>query len=59
MGQAVSVTPVSLLALNLSLAAQAPIAMVAQWLLFGVRPRWMSSLEGRFRWRWLGRLAWF
>ena len=31
--------------------------MLLQWAIFGVRPRWMSSVEGRFRWRWFGRLA--
>ncbi|MBG6060154.1 membrane protease YdiL (CAAX protease family) [Cryobacterium sp. MP_M3] len=56
-GAAAAITPISLLAFNLSLAAQLPIAMLLQWQLFGVRPRWLSSVEGRFRWRWFGRLA--
>jgi membrane protease YdiL (CAAX protease family) len=31
--------------------------MLLQWVFFGVRPRWILSVVGRFRWRWLGRLA--
>jgi membrane protease YdiL (CAAX protease family) len=54
---ATTITPVLMLANNLSLAALWPIAVLLQWALFGVRPRWMSSVVGRFRWRWLGRLA--
>jgi membrane protease YdiL (CAAX protease family) len=52
-----TLTPALMLANNLALAALWPIAMVLQWALFGVRPRWLSSVEGRFRWRWFGRLA--
>jgi membrane protease YdiL (CAAX protease family) len=53
----ITLTPWSMLANNLSLAALWPIAVLLQWWLFGVRPGWMSSVEGRFRWRWVGRLA--
>lgn len=53
----ITLTPWSMLANNLALAAMWPVAVLLQWWLFGVRPRWMSSVEGRFRWRWLGRLA--
>jgi membrane protease YdiL (CAAX protease family) len=52
-----TLTPVTMLANNLSLAALIPASMLIQWALFGVRPRWLSSVEGRFRWRWFGRLA--
>jgi membrane protease YdiL (CAAX protease family) len=52
-----TLTPVTMLANNLSLAALIPVSMLIQWAIFGVRPRWLSSVEGRFRWRWLGRLA--
>jgi membrane protease YdiL (CAAX protease family) len=54
---AITLTPWSMLANNLALGAMWPVAVLLQWWLFGVRPRWMSSVEGRFRWRWLGRLA--
>ena len=53
----IALTPWTMLANNLALAAMWPVAVLLQWWLFGVRPRWMSSVEGRFRWRWLGRLA--
>jgi membrane protease YdiL (CAAX protease family) len=49
--------PIALLALNLGLAAQLPIAIGLQRLLFGVRPGLLSSVVGRFRWRWMLRLA--
>src|SRR4051794_22230782 len=52
-----SLGPVALLALNLGLAAQLPLAMGLQRLLFGVRPGLLSSVVGRFRWRWMLRLA--
>jgi len=53
----ITLTPATMLANNLSLAALIPAAMLIQWAVFGVRPRWLSSVEGRFRWRWMGRLA--
>lgn len=53
----ITLTPWSMLANNLALAAMWPVAVLLQWWLFGVRPRWMSSVEGRFRWNWVGRLA--
>ena len=57
LGETAQITPISLLAINLSLAAQLPIALLLQWLFFGVRPGSLSSVAGGFRWRWLGRLA--
>ena len=50
-------TPALMLANNLALAFMWPAAVLLQWALFGVRPRWMSSVSGRWRWRWFGRLA--
>ena len=52
-----TMTPVILLATNLSLAALIPVSMLLQRWLFGVRMGAMSSIAGRFRWRWLGRVA--
>jgi membrane protease YdiL (CAAX protease family) len=52
-----TIGPIALLALNLGLASQLPIAMGLQRLLFGVRPGLLSSVVGRFRWRWMLRLA--
>ncbi|MGV8884560.1 MAG: CPBP family intramembrane glutamic endopeptidase [Microbacteriaceae bacterium] len=50
-------TPAILLTTNVSLAAMIPISMLLQRWLFGVRFRWLLSVEGRFRWRWMARLA--
>ncbi|WP_291046977.1 CPBP family glutamic-type intramembrane protease [Herbiconiux sp.] len=50
-------TPALMLSNNLALASLWPLSMLIQWALFGVRPRWLSSVEGGFRWRWFGRLA--
>lgn len=53
----ITMTPGLMLANNLMITALIPASMLLQWAIFGVRPRWLSSVEGRFRWRWLGRLA--
>ena len=52
-----TMTPVILAATNLSLAALIPVSMLLQRWLFGVRMGALSSIAGRFRWRWLGRVA--
>ena len=54
---AIPITPWILLFTNIALALSIPLAMLLQWGFFGVRPRFLSSVEGRFRWRWVGRLA--
>ncbi|MDN5724385.1 MAG: CPBP family intramembrane metalloprotease [Propionibacteriales bacterium] len=48
-----TVTPAIFLALNLSLGAMIPISMWLAWAFTGQRPGWLSSVEGRFRWRWM------
>ena len=53
----VAITPAVFLANNLALAACIPIGMLVQWAFFGVRPRFLSSVEGGLRWRLLGRFA--
>ena len=53
----VALTPVVILANNLSLAALIPVALLLQRLVFGVPMRSLFSVVGRFRWRWLVRLA--
>jgi uncharacterized protein len=47
-------TAPGLLYLNLSLALLIPAAMLATWAGFGWRPRWLGSVTGGLRWRWLG-----
>ena len=39
---------------NLLLATLIPIAMLATWIAHGVRPGFVSSVLGRFRWGWFG-----
>lgn len=46
-----------LLLTNLGLAALVPISMAAVWLGHGWRPRWLSSVVGRVRWRWMAVVA--
>jgi membrane protease YdiL (CAAX protease family) len=53
----ISITPMVFLANNLSLAALIPLAMLMQRWFFGVKARWIFSVTGGLRWRWLGRLA--
>ncbi|GAB2463923.1 membrane protease YdiL (CAAX protease family) [Conyzicola lurida] len=53
----IALTPVVMLANNLSLAALIPLSLLLQRVFFGVSPRWIFSVVGRFRWRWMARLA--
>jgi membrane protease YdiL (CAAX protease family) len=53
----VAITPSVLLSSNLALAALIPLSMLLQRWLFGVPARYLFSVTGAFRWRWLGRLA--
>lgn len=45
-------TPAGLAFLNLSLAAAIPVAMVVTRVAHALRPGWLASVAGRFRWRW-------
>ncbi|GAB2574775.1 CPBP family intramembrane glutamic endopeptidase [Microlunatus antarcticus] len=47
----------SMLELDLVLAALIPASAGAVAIAHRVRPRWVSSVVGRLRWRWLGRCA--
>lgn len=49
------VTPIAFLANNVSIALAVPISYLTQWLVFGQRPKWLSSVAGGFRWGWFGR----
>ena len=46
--------PVIFTSQNLLLAALIPIALLATWIAHGVRPGFVSSVVGRFRWGWFG-----
>lgn len=54
---AIPITPIVLLTTNIGLMAMIPVSMLLQWAFFGVRPRFLSSVEGRFRWKWMFKLA--
>jgi membrane protease YdiL (CAAX protease family) len=46
-------TPTSLAYIDLVLATLIPVAILLTWLLHRVKPKWLLSVAGRFRWRWL------
>ena len=46
-------SPALMLGNNLFLASAIPLAMVAVWVGHGWRPRWVASVAGGIRWRWL------
>ncbi|GGK89637.1 hypothetical protein GCM10007382_07050 [Salinibacterium xinjiangense] len=50
-------TPGVLLSTNVALALTIPLAMGLQRLFFGARVGTLASVAGRFRWKWMGRLA--
>lgn len=56
---AVVFTPTVFLANNLMLAALIPVSMLLQWAFYGVRPRWMFSVTGTWRWHLVRRSALF
>lgn len=49
-----TVVPSGLFFLNLSLAAAIPVAWFVVRVVHGLRPRWLSSVVPRLRWRWMG-----
>jgi membrane protease YdiL (CAAX protease family) len=50
-------TPGGMLFSNLLLASLIPVAMMAVWAGFRWRPRWLASVTGGVRWRWLAICA--
>ena len=48
------ITPVVFIANNLALAGFIPIAMLVSVAIFGQPVRWLTSVTGHLRWRWLG-----
>ncbi len=51
----IKIGPWGFLGNNVGLALCIPVAMLTQWAVMGQRPRWMSSVEGGFRWGWFAR----
>lgn len=49
------ITPIAFLANNVAIALAVPISYLTQWLVFGQRPKWLSSVVGGFRWGWFWR----
>ena len=47
------VTPLGLTMLNVILAAAIPATFLVSWLLHRLKPRWLSSVAPRLRWRYL------
>jgi CAAX protease family protein len=47
--------PVGFLYLNLTLIVLIPASGLSIWIVHGVRPRYLSSVAGGIRWRWLAR----
>jgi membrane protease YdiL (CAAX protease family) len=45
--------PVGFVALNLSLIVLIPAVMLSTWIVHGVRPRFVTSVAGGLRWRWM------
>lgn len=50
-------TPWVFTANNVSLALFIPMAVLTSWLVYGQRPRWLSSITGGFRWALFGQFA--
>jgi membrane protease YdiL (CAAX protease family) len=46
-------TPTSLAFIDVVLATLIPVAILLSWLLHRIGPRWLLSVVGRIRWRWL------
>lgn len=47
--------PLTFSVVIIGLVGLIPSAMFASWIVNGVRPRYLASVAGGFRWRWLGR----
>jgi len=49
--EAALATPAMFVANNVSIALAIPSAVLTSWAVYRQRPRWLSSVAGRFRWR--------
>jgi hypothetical protein len=52
-----NLSPAAFVAVNLSLIALIPVTGLSIWLVHQIRPRYLSSVAGGIRWRWLARCA--
>jgi membrane protease YdiL (CAAX protease family) len=52
-----NLSPAAFVAVNLSLISLIPVSALSIWIVHQVRPRYLSSVAGGIRWRWLTRCA--
>jgi uncharacterized protein len=52
-----NLSPAAFVAVNLSLIALIPVSGLSVWIVHQIRPRYLSSVAGRIRWRWLARCS--
>ena len=52
-----NLSPAAFVAVNLSLIALIPVSALSIWIVHQIRPRYLSSVAGGIRWRWLARCA--
>jgi uncharacterized protein len=50
-----ALSPTAFVVVNLSLIALIPVSGLSIWIVHQIRPRYLSSVAGRIRWRWLAR----
>jgi uncharacterized protein len=50
-------SPTAFVVVNLSLIALIPVSGLSIWIVHRIRPRYLSSVAGGIRWRWLARCA--
>jgi membrane protease YdiL (CAAX protease family) len=50
-------TPGSFVLNNVAVASAIPVALLTAWLMIGQRPKWLTSVAGGMRWRWMGRVC--
>jgi uncharacterized protein len=52
-----NLSPAAFVAVNLSLISLIPVSGLSIWIVHQIRPRYLSSVAGGIRWRWLARCA--
>jgi membrane protease YdiL (CAAX protease family) len=52
-----NLSPTGFVVVNLSLIALIPVSGLSIWIVHQIRPRYLSSVAGGIRWRWLARCA--
>ena len=50
-----NLSPAAFVAVNLSLIVLIPVSGLSVWIVHQIRPRYLSSVAGGIRWRWLAR----